>query len=136
MKAFTYVIDIDDTINITDRDENNIGLYSQSRPILKVINKIRRLKKEGHKIILFTARGMRTFNNDVKKIEDFHRETLVKWLNDHEVPYDELQFGKPWGPHVIYVDDRAVTINQFVLGGPENHRSYTHINKTVINDEL
>lgn len=133
MKRFTYVIDIDDTLSITPRDENNVGQYSQSKPILKVVKKIQKLHKQGHKIILFTARGMRTFDNDVDKIIDAHGETLTQWLEENQVPYDELIFGKPWGPNVFYVDDRALTINQFLSGdSSEYHKDYLKTNNNLV----
>lgn len=110
----TFVIDIDDTISKTEIDENGKGKYSESKPIKSVVKKIRDLWKKGHRIILFTARGMRTFDNDVQKIEDFHRKNLENWLKVHNIPYNELVFGKPWGNNVFYVDDKNLSINQFL----------------------
>lgn len=133
MKLSTYVIDIDDTISKTETDENGNGLYTESQPILTVIWKIRDLKTQGHKIILFTARGMRTFKNDVAKIEAFHRPILEKWLHDWEVPYDELIFGKPWGTDVYYVDDKSLTLNQFVAYNSNQHQDNLQSNKSLLN---
>lgn len=132
-KLFTYVIDIDDTISITPR-KDGVGLYNQAEPIKPVIQKIQELKKSGHTIILFTARGMRTFNNDVTKIEDFHKETLVNWLEKNSVPYDQLIFGKPWGPNVVYVDDRSLTIDQFISFPEKNTETFLKLNKQKISN--
>ena len=78
MNVLTFVIDIDDTISTTLVDNNGNRDYSKSIPISKTIDKIRELKKNGHKIVLFTARGMRTFNNNVSDIKKFHNKPLIK----------------------------------------------------------
>ena len=111
----TFVMDIDSTIShakyLTEFDRYD---YKNGEPDLKVIQKIRDLAEEGHTIILFTARGMRTFKGDVNTLEEYHRPILEDWLGRHEVPYHQLIFGKPWFEDMYYVDDRALTINQFV----------------------
>jgi capsule biosynthesis phosphatase len=39
---------------------------------------------------------------------------LLDWLEKHEVPFDELQVGKPWcGFDGLYVDDRTVRPDEF-----------------------
>ena len=40
---------------------------------------------------------------------------LIDWLEKYQIPYNELIFGKPWGPNVYYVDDKNLTLNQFLL---------------------
>lgn len=122
METQTFVMDIDDTISITP-SENDIAQYPKAKPIQSVISKINHLYNQGHKIILLTARGMRTFDHNVKKVEEYHRPILEKWLSDNGVKYHELIFGKPWGPNVHYVDDRGLTIDQFV-----NHDSDAYNN--------
>jgi len=117
MEAQTFVLDIDDTISRIPNDQNSVGdisKYPHATPINPVIKRINSLHDQGHKIILLTARGMRTFKKDVSKIDEYHRPILEKWLKDNDVKYDELVFGKPWGPNVRYIDDRGLTIDQFV----------------------
>lgn len=128
MENSTFVIDIDNTISITGVDDNGIGQYTQAKPIIPVIQKIQSLYNNGHKIILFTARGMRTFNNDVEKIKEFHKDNLINWLTENMVPYHELRFGKPWGPNVFYVDDRNLSINEFVEYADSEYLSLTQKN--------
>ena len=108
----TFVIDIDHTICIAPK-VGDVYDYPNAKPIKKVIYTINECHAFGHKIILFTARGMRTFKGDVKKIEEYHRPILENWLKQYAVQYDELIFGKPWGPNVSYVDDKNMTIEQF-----------------------
>lgn len=127
MNVLTFVIDIDDTISTTLADNNGNRDYSKSIPISKTIDKIRDLKKNGHKIVLFTARGMRTFNNNVFDIKKFHEKPLIKWLTENKVPYDDLIFGKPWYQNVFYVDDKNLSIQEFV-----NYNEDSYFN--IIND--
>lgn len=121
MNVLTFVIDIDDTISTTLVDNNGNRDYSKSIPISKTIDKIRELKKNGHKIVLFTARGMRTFNNNVSDIKKFHKKPLIKWLTENKVPYDDLIFGKPWYKNVFYVDDKNLSIREFVNYNEDNY---------------
>lgn len=82
------------------------GDYSTCAPIHKVINFVKFLKSQGHKIIIYTARRMRTHNGDVKKVVDDIGEVTLATLADFGVPYDELHFGKPYAN--FYIDDLAV----------------------------
>lgn len=103
----TFVIDIDDTISITkNRDFDN------SEPIQEVIDKINELYDKGVYIILFTARGMKSQNNDGIKAELKYREITERWLNTHGVKYHELLFGKRNADY--YVDDKAMKPDEFV----------------------
>lgn len=128
MDKSTFIIDIDDTISQTPLDEQGNGLYQQAKPLHNVIKKIRLLYQEGHMIVLFTARGMRTYKGDVEKIKKNHQDTLVSWLNQNHVPYHELIFGKPWGPNVYYIDDKSLTINQFLLHNQKEYADVVHYN--------
>lgn len=132
MERSTFVIDIDDTISVTEVDENGVGQYLHAKPITEVIRRIQELYRDGHKIILFTARGMRTFKGNIKEIENFHKENLINWLGEHDVPYDELCFGKPWGHNVYYIDDRNLTISQFVNNPPERYLKDTKLNRIIV----
>ena len=115
----TFIIDVDDTILSTPLNEDGNYEYDKSTPITTSVERVRSLKEDGHTIILFTARGMRTFNGDVKKIKKEHEERLITWLSENEVPYDSLVFGKPWGPNPIYVDNRNLSLHSFVTSNPE-----------------
>jgi capsule biosynthesis phosphatase len=38
----------------------------------------------------------------------------MAWLDRHQVPYDELHVGKPWGGKGgFYVDDKAIRPDEF-----------------------
>ncbi len=93
-----FCFDIDGTICDTD------GLdYMNARPMLDRIDTIRKLKDEGHRIVIFTARGAGTG-------EDWYEQT-VEQLADWGVPYDELRTDKPLAD--LYVDDRGLYSEDF-----------------------
>lgn len=130
----TLVIDIDDTILTTEKGEDGKFDYPNSKPYRRVIAAINYHYAIGDTIKLFTARGMKTFNGDVEKIEEFHRPILEKWLKDNKVKYHSLQFGKPWGPNVFYIDDKSLTINQFLATDPSQFNEHLNINKSLQDD--
>ena len=40
---------------------------------------------------------MRSFGGNIGPINKYTSSILTRWLEDKNVPYDELYFGKPWG---------------------------------------
>lgn len=85
------------------------GDYTTCQPIHKTIEFLRYLKNQGHYIIIHTARRMRTHNGNVNAvIKDIGLITLEQ-LQNFDIPYDEIQFGKPWAD--FYIDDLAVNCN-------------------------
>lgn len=64
------------------------------------------LRGTGAYIIIYTARHMRTCNNNVELVRETMEETTRQWLSKHCIPFDELVFGKPYGD--IYIDDLAI----------------------------
>lgn len=98
-----YCFDIDDTISRhKDRD------YANATPIEEVISRMLeiRLTDENARIILHTARGMNSCHGDVLLAEQKNRATLERWLKEHDVPYNEIVFGKPLAD--VYIDDKAL----------------------------
>jgi len=127
----TFIIDVDDTLLTTPLNEDGKYDYEKSTPITASVERIRSLKQDWHQIILFTARGMRTFNGDLKKIKKEHEERLIGWLKQNEVPYDSLVFGKPWGPNPIYVDNRNLSLHSFVTSNPEFFENIIKAENTI-----
>lgn len=106
------VIDVDGTL-AGPRESGQS--YAEVRPVPGVVQQIRGLKKQGYWIILYTSRNMRTYDGNIGRIMRHTAPVLVEWLARHEIPYDELHFGKPWcGHHGFYVDDRAIRPREFV----------------------
>ena len=57
---------------------------------------------------------MRTFKGSLGLINKITGPILLKWLSDNDIPYDEIYFGKPWGNAVSYIDDKNLSIEDFV----------------------
>ena len=79
--------------------------YEDLLPVEGAINKLKELKANGHYIILFTARHMKTCEGNVGKVMARLGKVTLDWLAKHDIPYDEITFGKPWAD--IYIDDNA-----------------------------
>ena len=103
------VIDLDGTIvRIADQP------YDKRAPNLSVIRRIQEYKNDGFEIVIYTSRNMRTYRNSIGSINAHTLPTIVRWLENHSVPYDEIHVGKPWpGERGFYVDDRAIRPNEF-----------------------
>ena len=79
--------------------------YEDLLPVKGAVEKIKALKANGHYIIVFTARHMKTCEGNVGKIMARLGKVTLDWLAKHDIPYDEIVFGKPWAD--IYIDDNA-----------------------------
>jgi capsule biosynthesis phosphatase len=105
-KKRRFCFDLDNTLVTKPRLEDD---YSSCEPIDRNINFLKHLKSLGHHIIIYTARRMRTHKGNVNAvIKDIGKLTLDQ-LERFNIPYDEIQFGKPWAD--FYIDDLAVNCN-------------------------
>lgn len=106
------VIDIDGTLTQEKADGQH---YSDVTVNVLVRDKLQDLKSKGYWIILYTSRNMRSHQGNLGLIIKHTAPILTDWLERHEIPYDELHFGKPWcGTDGFYVDDRAIRPREFV----------------------
>ena len=104
------VVDLDGTLTL---DQAEIG-YEHKLPNLPVIAKVREYKAAGFEIIVASSRNMRTYDSSIGKINALTLPIIIAWLQQHEVPYDEIHVGKPWcGFDGFYVDDKAVRPSEF-----------------------
>ena len=104
------ILDLDDTICFTVD-----GDYKNSKPNSAVIESMRAYKAQGFDLIISTSRNVRTYRGNVGKINVNTLPVIIDWLNDNDVPYDEIYVGKPWcGHNGFYVDDKAIRPNEFV----------------------
>jgi capsule biosynthesis phosphatase len=83
-----------------------VGDYSTVKPINKNIKLLKNLKKDGHEIIIYTARRMKTHNGNIGKVIKDIAGVTIDTLEKLNIDYDELIFGKPIAD--IYIDDRAI----------------------------
>ena len=106
----TIVIDLDGTLTELESDD-----YKTARPRQEVIERLSEYKTLGFKIVIFTARGMRSHNGNVDEININVLPVIIEWLDKHKVPHDEVIVGKPWcGTEGFYVDDKAIRPEEFV----------------------
>ena len=104
------IMDLDDTICQTEN-----GDYINSKPVTEVIEKMHEYKRLGFEIAINTSRNMRTYQGNTGKITANTLPIILKWLAQHNVPYDEIYVGKPWcGMEGFYVDDRSIRPDEFV----------------------
>lgn len=103
------VVDLDGTLT-----QANTSDYKNVLPRQDVIDQLIHYKQQGFDIVIATARNMRTYDNNVGKINIHTLPTITEWLDKHSVPYDEILVGKPWCGHEgFYIDDRAVRPSEF-----------------------
>lgn len=89
-------IDIDNTICYTEGTD-----YPSAQPIWANIERANKLYDEGHRIVYWSARGMKSGIN--------WRELTERQLKEWGVKYHELRLDKP--PYDVFIDDK--TINTF-----------------------
>jgi capsule biosynthesis phosphatase len=82
------------------------GDYSTVKPVQKMIDLLHFFKKQGHEIIIYTARRMETHKSNVGKVVKDIAIVTFSTLEKFGIEYDEIIFGKPIAD--IYIDDRAM----------------------------
>ena len=80
--------------------------YRTVKPIEKNINFLKYLKTFGNTIIIYTARRMKTHNGNIGKINSDIGKITFETLDNFNIPYDEIYFGKPYAD--FYIDDLAL----------------------------
>lgn len=99
------VFDIDGVIA---KKNDNLD-YANRNPHPEIVSRLREFQRNGYYIILYTARNMNTHEGRIGKINADTAKTLLQWLEEHEIPHDEIHYGKPWCGHEgFYVDDKAI----------------------------
>ncbi len=96
------VIDLDGTI-CTLKQEGET--YADVSPLPGAKEKLETLKSNGHYLIIYTARHMKTCDGNIERVIEKMEGVTREWLEKHAIPYDELVFGKPFGH--LYIDDLA-----------------------------
>ncbi|WP_256091438.1 capsular biosynthesis protein [Candidatus Thiosymbion oneisti] len=106
------VVDIDGTLcDIKSADQS----YAELTPHQPMLQKLREYQAKGYRILLFTARNMKTYDSNLGQINKHTAPVLFEWLSKWDVPYDEILFGKPWPRKKgFYIDDRTVRPDEFL----------------------
>jgi capsule biosynthesis phosphatase len=103
------IVDLDDTICSTVN-----GDYQNSIPDSEFIKKLHEYQKDGFDIVINTSRNVRTHKGNVGKINAQTLPMIIQWLDNNNVPYDEVYVGKPWCGHEgFYIDDKAIRPSEF-----------------------
>ena len=109
MKMNAIIIDLDATLTI----ESDLP-YEQKEINRDVLKACVSYKEQGFRIIISTSRSMRTYEGNLGKINKNTLPKILSWLNENNVPFDEIYVGKPWcGKDGFYVDDRAIRPSEF-----------------------
>lgn len=102
------VIDLDGTICPI---KQNGQTYADLLPHEGAVDRLKQMKKDGHYIIIQTARNMATCESNLGKVIKNVGKITLDWLDKFDIPYDEIYFGKPNGE--IYIDDRAFRFSEW-----------------------
>jgi hypothetical protein len=89
------IIDLDGTICTEERTFER----SLAKPLPGAREAINKLRREGHTIIIYTARSW----SEYKMTEE--------WLRLHSIYYDRLILGKPIGD--VWIDDRSIKFSSW-----------------------
>ena len=84
-------------------------LYKNPKSIEKNVRFCNEAYKDGHKIILHTARGMLSNNEDKNKIEAL-RPYIIETLNNLGILYHKLVLMKPYAD--LYIDDKSISAHK------------------------
>lgn len=101
-----YVFDLDGTLC-----SNTGGEYKAAIPLLDRISVVNKLYREGHYIVISTARGMGRSNNNQEAARSDWYEITAEQLEEWGVLHHELHLGKPAGD--FYIDDKAISDLEF-----------------------
>ena len=108
----TLIVDLDGTICPIKKSNEK---YENLKPYENIIEKLKEYKKDGFKIMIFTARNMRSYENNLGLINIHTSRMTMDWLEKWEIPYDEIIFAKPWpGKEGYYIADRAIRPDEFL----------------------
>lgn len=103
------VVDVDGVL--AKKDE---GEYANKDVDPEVLARLKEYEAQGFDVILYTARNMRTYDGRVGRINAKTAPVLLDWLDEHDIPYTEIHYGKPWcGYDGFYVDDKAIRPDEF-----------------------
>ena len=101
-------IDLDGVISELKKENEQ---YSDLEPVNNALLKIKELKQNGHYIIIYTARHMKTCNGNLGLVNSRITKITLDWLEKHNIQYDEIYFGKPYAD--LYIDDNAIRFNNW-----------------------
>lgn len=99
------IFDVD---GVVARD-NDDKPYCDRTPYNHIKDLFEGLRKQGHIVILQTARYFYRSGENQEKARDMGLFELECWLKKHEIPYDGVFMGKVAGN--LYVDDKGCRVD-------------------------
>ena len=100
------VIDIDGVL--FDEFNPDVNLRNPYNDRISYLNS---LFEQGHEIIIYTSRGMKSCNDDPIAADKKYREMTTKQLNSWGLHFDRIYFGKPNAD--IYIDNHNMLMDDF-----------------------
>ncbi len=111
-EGMSFIFDVDGTLCPIKKKEE---AYEDLVPYEDMVAKLREYKEGGAKIILFTSRNMNSYHGNIGLINANTAKIMTVWLDQWQIPYDEIIYGKPWPGHKgFYVDDRTIRPDEFL----------------------
>lgn len=98
-----FCFDLDNTLVTYPKEAGNYGTVE---PIIKNIKLVQYLHKQGHTIIIQTARNMKSGMQNAGVATKLAYISVTNTLTKYNIPFDELHFGKPQAD--FYIDDLSV----------------------------
>lgn len=105
-------VDLDHTLCVPNENgRDSEEKYGNAEPIEENIKKVNKLFKEGHKIIIYTARRMLTHKGNVKAVEEDVGQITRDWLRMNGVLFTDIVFGKIY--YDLIIDDKAINVKDW-----------------------
>lgn len=99
LKPKTIGVDFDGTL--CKKQKYGDGTI-HNKPNDKAAEVMKKLKKDGYRLVIFTVRLNPVFGGDI----EWKREQIAQWCEIYGIPYDEITNNKPEA--FAYIDDRAI----------------------------
>jgi len=107
LQNYCKKLSIKDKVFCFDIDRTLIqDVLLSPNPIINNIDYCNYLYDNGAKIILFTARGMLSYNGNIQQIEHNLLPVIKKVIADCNIKHHELIIGKPYADY--YIDDKSI----------------------------
>jgi capsule biosynthesis phosphatase len=131
-KKKIFCFDLDNTLVTRPKIA---GDYNTVLPIYVNIKFLRSLYKDGHKILIYSARRMRTFKSNLNLVKKNIEKLTISQLNAFKIPYHQLILGKPYAH--FYIDDLSVNSYEnlpFALGYDYEKNTSREFNSVTVGE--
>lgn len=122
------VVDLDKTLCTEKKSTES---YNEVKPISNLIDVLNICNNNGAEIIIESARNMLTQNNNESKVIKNIGLVTLKWLEDNNIQYNGIKFGKTMG--TCYIDDKALRPKEFIkiYDSLEDKNNLDELNKRI-----